>query len=171
MSRGKSAHIGDDDLHDVFPISKLYFITFQDRIDQKFDAIKSHSRPPRDQVIRCPQKVTHIESSSDTQCSSSSTNFHMKIDLPCFNGHLKIEEFLDWLYQNYKEGNRSIFDYTEKFYRLCSRIDLTEFESYMISRFKGALQSFFNLHNIVMGLEHIETLLEKEKTRIQTFRS
>ncbi|CAA6669056.1 unnamed protein product [Spirodela intermedia] len=28
----------------------------------------------------------------------------------------------------------------------------------------------FNLHNIVMGLEHIETLLEKEKTRIQTFR-
>ncbi|CAA7394160.1 unnamed protein product [Spirodela intermedia] len=55
--------------------------------------LESHSRPPRDHKIRCSKKDTHVESSSDIHYLSDSTNFCMKIDLSCFNGHFKIEEF------------------------------------------------------------------------------
>ncbi|CAA6656598.1 unnamed protein product [Spirodela intermedia] len=96
-------------------------------------------------------------------------DFQMKIDLPNFDGHLKIEEFLDWIFK----GSRFVIEYIEKFYRLSSRVDLTEFESYMIFRFKSglrwdieekvALQSFFKLNDVVMASEHAEVLLEKGK--------
>ncbi|CAA6674794.1 unnamed protein product [Spirodela intermedia] len=95
--------------------------------------LESHSCPPRDHEIRRPQKVTNI-------------------DLPCFNSHLKIEE----------QGNRSVSDYAEEFYHLSSQIDLTKFESYMISRFKIL---FYKLNDIVMAVEHAEALLEKGKNQ------
>ncbi|CAA7404375.1 unnamed protein product [Spirodela intermedia] len=101
--------------------------------------LESHSCPLRDHEIRHPQKVTHVEPSLDTHYSSSSTcsrskenfrDFHLKIDLPCFNGHLKIKKFLDWL--KMKKLLKSHFlppDYEQILY-----------QQYMISRFKGGLR-------------------------------
>ncbi|CAA7393047.1 unnamed protein product [Spirodela intermedia] len=76
---------------------------------------------------------------------------------------------------NYEQGSRSITEYTEEFYRLSLRVDLTKSKSYIIYRFKSGLQwdieekvtlqSFFKLNDVIMALKCVEALLDKEKFR------
>ena len=85
------------------------------------------------------------------------------------------------LYQQFQsctQGNRSVLQYTEEFYRLKTRLDLKEFEAFSIARYKEglkweieeklAVQSFDNLDDIVLAAQRVEQLMErgKSKTRV-----
>ena len=113
------------------------FVAFQDRIEQRFDdvmntlkiilsnvsGLESHHQAGtsyKSEKGKLPEEypgngrnVEHMDISTSTNSrdrygDEENRDFRMNIDLPCFNGSLKIEEFLDWL----AEVER-FFDYTK----------------------------------------------------------
>ena len=113
------------------------FVAFQDRLDQRFDdfmnTLKTHlshvSGLGNHHYARTSYKsgkrkfpeehpgnggnLEHIDISTSTNSrdryvDEENHDFCMKLDLPCFNGSLKIEESVDWL----AEVER-FFDYTK----------------------------------------------------------
>ncbi|XP_077247208.1 uncharacterized protein LOC143886916 [Tasmannia lanceolata] len=180
-----------------------------------------------------------------------SRDFRMKIDLPTFNSHLHIEDFLDWLaeverffyymeipeekrvklvaykleggasawwdqlqlsrtrqrkahvrtwtkmkkllkarflppdyeqtlfqlYQECRQGGRSVHVYTEEFHRLSSRNDLMEYKQQQITRFIGGLrttihdrvssQPVFTLTDAIALAMRVEKQLERPIGRAQ----
>ncbi|KAG6527173.1 hypothetical protein ZIOFF_009267 [Zingiber officinale] len=77
----------------------------------------------------------------------------VKVDIPEFHGRLQPEGFLDWLsavekffeYKNIpdgqKQGNKSVTDYTEEFYKLMARIDNQESEDQLVARYVNGLKA------------------------------
>ena len=88
------------------------------------------------------------------------------------------EQVLYRQFQSCRQGNRSVPQYTEEFYRLKTRLDLNESEAFSIARYKEglkweieerlAVQSFHNLGDIVLAAQRVEQLMErgKSKTRV-----
>lgn len=50
------------------------------------------------------------------------------------------EQFLYQQYQNCRQANRTVNEYTEEFYRLNSRVNLSETEDQLIARYIGGLK-------------------------------
>ena len=276
MSRGNGASIAEGSSSEVSHVSRSEFVAFQDRIEQRFDDVmntlkiilsnvsgkdhqagtsyKSGKGKFPEEYPDNGRNVEHMDISTSTNSrdrygDEENRDFRMKLDLPCFNGSLKIEEFLDWLaeverffdytkipeekqaklvayklkgvasawweqvqqtrhrsakspvrtwvkmkkllknrflppdfeqvlyqqFQSCRQGNRSVPQYTEEFYRLKTRLDLNESEAFSIARYKEglkweieerlAVQSFHNLDDIVLAAQRVEQLMERGKTK------
>ncbi|KAE8681373.1 putative CCCH-type zinc finger family protein [Hibiscus syriacus] len=130
-----------------------------------------------------------------------------RVDLPEFSGTLQAEGFVDWINEverifEYKEvpdrvkvkliaiklkgrasawweqkGARSVDDYTEEFYQLVARNDLSETEEKMVARYLGGLrqplQDVLSLHSLWSVSEAYQRALavEKQQNRRPVIRS
>ena len=137
MSRGKGVSIAEGSSSEVSHVSISEFVAFQDRLDQRFDdfmntlkthlshvsglgnhhyartSYKSGKRKFPEEHPGNGRNLEHIDISTSTNSrdryvDEENHDFCMKLDLPCFNGSLKIEESVDWL----AEVER-FFDYTK----------------------------------------------------------
>ncbi|KAE8695306.1 hypothetical protein F3Y22_tig00110721pilonHSYRG00071 [Hibiscus syriacus] len=117
-----------------------------------------------------------------------------RVDLPEFSGTLQAEGFVDWINEverifEYKEvpdrvkvkliaiklkgrasawqGTRSVDDYTEKFYQLVARNNLSETEEKMMAQYLGGLhqplQDVLSLHSLWSVSEAYQRALTVEK--------
>ena len=86
------------------------------------------------------------------------------------------EQVLYQQFQSCRQGNRSIPQYTEEFYRLKTRLDLNESEAFSIARYKEglkweieerlAVQSFHILDDVVLAAQCVEQLMERGKSKL-----
>ena len=124
MSRGNGTSIAEGSSSEVSHVSRSEFVAFLVRIEQRFDDVmntlniilsnvsgKDHQAwtSYKSGKGRFPEEypgngrnVEHMDISTSTNSrdrygDEENHDFCMKLDLPCFNGSLKIEEFLDWL--------------------------------------------------------------------------
>ncbi|GJY56205.1 putative CCCH-type zinc finger family protein [Tanacetum coccineum] len=114
----------------------------------------------------------------------------IKVELPEFFGTLKAEEFVDWLntvdrvfkfkdapenkklkWVAIKQGIKTVEEYTEEFYELVSRNDLSDTEEQLVSRYLGGLhqsiQDVLCLYTfwIVSEVYQRALAVEKQQTR------
>ncbi|XP_020675785.1 uncharacterized protein LOC110094799 [Dendrobium catenatum] len=106
-----------------------------------------------------------------------------KIDIPFFDGRLHIEDYLEWEgsvenffgYMEISPGHRTVSEYTEEFYRLCARNNLSESDNQLVSRYigglKDSLQDKLELNSVWSVSQAVNFALKVEAQAQRTNRS